>query len=136
MFGRKKPATQPQVITRIQYVTAAANPEQDARVSAYLKNAYSEYARLTVERNAQFVIAEQNRAAGDMNRYGASTQKLGQLGGQQDAILNSIALLTGQSHMTLSYDLPKQAEQRIASGETFPMTSYLSGSYPLWAENA
>jgi hypothetical protein len=133
MFGRKKPTTQPQVVTRIQYVTAAANPEQDARVASYLDKAYSEYARLTVERDAQFALAEANRAAGDMNRYGASTQKLGDLAGQQRAILNSIALLTGQDHITLSYQLPKSAEQRIASGEVFPMTSYLAGSTPLWA---
>jgi hypothetical protein len=132
-FGRKKTTAPAQVIIRTVEVAVAANPKQDARVASYLDKAVDEYARLTAERDAQFLIAEQNLAAGDMNRYGASAQKLGDLAGQQRAILNSIALLTGQDHITLSYRLPKEAEARVASGEVFPMTSYLSGSTPLWA---
>jgi len=135
-FGRK----QPEVIVkdRIVYVNVTS-PEALAlaeRAESFLANARAEYARLYNETERLHVLYNQHKASGDLVRAANAQHEIGSIQGQRQVILYSIARLTGQDDITVSYTVPNAARERAATGEVFPFTSLLAGTSPLWPEGA
>jgi hypothetical protein len=139
-FGRKKVTTQPEVIykDRVVYrnVTSSEAIALAARAETYLENLHAEYARLHGESELYDGLYEQHKASGDLERAANAKERLGYLSGQRRVILYSIARLTGQDDITVSYTVPNAARERAETGEVFPFTSLLAGTSPLWPEDA
>jgi hypothetical protein len=106
------------------YCNTPADEAHKARVANYILLAENEYARICKE-------LEDNRVLKQNGGFHDEFQ-VTRMHAQLTTIADTLALLKGTDVIVEVSRLDKMARER--SGERFPMTSFLSSSYPLYAE--
>jgi len=129
MFGIKrnrKPAAQPQVVTKVVYRTSPEDQAKLDRLDQTVKLMEHEYAH-----RSQTVNQELNkRDAGQHHDERGVTRDLGYM----SAIHDGISRLTGKDTIVVGFQLDKMAQGR--RDEVFPFNSILSTLGPIWPEGA
>lgn len=102
--------------------------QREKRVNDYVKTAEDEYVRLEV-------LCDEIRERQKQGKEGYyDGHEYARFRGNQETIKNSIAMITGADHIITGVRLEKLADAR--KRETMPMTSFMTGLTPLYAENA
>jgi len=123
----RKPAAQPQVITKVVYRTSPEDQAKLDRLDETVKLMEHEYAH-----RSQSVNEELNkRDAG----YPYDQKGVDRDLGYMHSLHESIARLTGKDSIVVSFQLDKMAQSR--RDETFPITSIMSSTgSPIWPHGA
>lgn len=122
---RPKPVTE-RVVVRTVTLSSLEDQQREKRVNDYVKTAEDEYVRLEV-------LCDEIRERQQKGTEGYyDGHEYARFRGNQETIKNSIAMVTGADHIITGVRLEKLADAR--KREAMPMTSFMTGLTPLYAE--
>jgi hypothetical protein len=122
----RKPAAQPQVITKVVYRTSPEDQAKLDRLEKTVKLMEHEYAHRSQSVNQEL----DKRDAGERCDQKGVDRDLGYM----HSLSEGITRLTGKDPIVVSFQLDKMAQGR--RDEVFPYTSLMSTLSPIWPEGA
>jgi hypothetical protein len=126
MFKRPVPAKERVVVHTVARSTVE-DQQREQRVNDYVKTAENEYVRLEV-------LCDEIRERQQKGTEGYyDGHEYARFRGNQETIKNSIAMITGADHIITGVRLERMADAR--KSERLPMTSFMVGLSPLYAES-
>lgn len=126
LFSRRPYPVTERVVVRTVTSSSIEDQEREKRVTDFVKKAESEYVRLEIMCDE----IRQRKLRGEVRVY--DEVEYARFRGNQETIKNSIAMITGADHIMTGVRLERMAPAR--KHEVMPMTSFMTGSSPLYAE--